>query len=497
MSTDPIVSIDNRIGESTDHDQMLFEETDEAFYMGIAQTCSRNYVFMNLSANSTSEVHLIDAHNDESEPFVTFPRARLIEYSVEDRDGDLYVLTNDNAVNFRLMRTPVENIDNTNWETVVDHSEDTTLTGFVMFKDYIAVAERHEGLPAVRIIDSSENQYRIEKPAEVQELRIGDNREYDTQTCRLNANSLILPFSHYDCEMNSGHLTHVKTKPVGGHYNPSDYDIERHLATSHDGTSVPVYLVSKKDTAKSRPGPLLLYAYGAYGVSVPLHFSSARLSLLNRGITYAVAHIRGGGEFGRKWYLDGKMENKKNTFLDFNACADYLIDEGITSPDQLAIEGGSAGGLVVGNYLMSRSGRCRAALAHVPFVDVITTMLDKTLPLTVTEWDEWGNPYLSEDYDYMKSYSPYDNVKKGEYPALYISGGLNDTRVGYWEPAKWAAKIRRKKRDSNLLVLRTEMHSGHGGKSGRDAALREISIERAFVIFHLTTVDSRLDVNLL
>ncbi len=474
----------HRLGDAPEHDTLIYEEKDEAFYMHIAETDSRRYICLELSANSTNEVHLIDSSNDEAAPFIIFPRIADIEYSVADRGPDLYVLTNDNAVNFRLMRTSLASIDQANWETVIAHSDTTTLTGFTMFKDFIAVAERFEGLPSVRILDRDANQFRVEKPSQVQELRIGTNLEYDTRVCRLNASSLLLPYSQHDCDMQTGALTHVKTKPIGN-YSPSDYEIERYLATSADGTSVPIYLIAKKGTVADRPAPLLLYAYGSYGVSLPLSFSAARLPLLERGIMFAIAHIRGGGEFGRSWYLDGKLKNKKHSFEDFNAGADYLIAAGITSPAKLAIEGGSAGGLVIGNYLMARSGRCRAALAHVPFVDVVTTMLDKSLPLTVIEWDEWGNPHEPEYYSCIKSYSPYDNVTAGEYPALYISGGLHDTRVGFWEPAKWVAKIRHCNSGSRPVVLRTEMHSGHSGKSGRDDSFAETAIERAFVIDQL------------
>ncbi len=474
----------HRLGDAPEHDRLIYEEEDEAFYMHIAATNSRRYICLELSANSTNEVHLIESFNDEAEPFMIFPRAAGIEYSVADRDADLYVLTNDNAVNFRLMRTSMASIDQASWRTVIAHSATTTLTGFTVFRDFIAVAERCEGLPSVRILNCDASQFQVEKPSQVQELRIGTNLEYDTRICRLNASSLLLPHSQYDCDMQTGELTHVKTKLIGN-YSPPDYEIEHHTATSADGTSVPIYLIAKKGAAADRPAPLLLYAYGSYGISLPLSFSAARLPLLERGIAFAIAHIRGGGEFGRSWYLDGKLKNKKHTFEDFNACADYLIEAGITSPAKLAIEGGSAGGLVVGNYLMTRGGRCRAALAHVPFVDVVTTMLDESLPLTVIERDEWGNPNEPEYYRYIKSYSPYDNVTAGEYPALYISGGLHDTRVGFWEPAKWAAKIRHCNTGGRPAVLRTEMHSGHSGKSGRDGSFAETAIECAFVIDQL------------
>ena len=475
----------HQLGDNPDNDQLLFEEADEAYYLSISQTDSRRFLCLDLSTNSTAEVHLVDLTDDQSNPKVVFPRQAQIEYAVQDRDDDLYVLTNDDAVNFRLMRTCLRAPDNSSWESVIDHCDDITLTGFTVFRDFIAVSERFAGLPGIRIINAHGKQYRVEKPPEIQELRIADNWEFDSQTCRVGANSLILPYSQYDCDMANGKLTHLKTKPVGGGYDRANYVIEHCEAQSHDGTSVPIYLVSKANAAGAKHRPLLLYAYGSYGISVPLVFSSARLSLLDRGITCAFTHIRGGGEFGRKWYLDGKLMNKKNTFADFNAAGDYLIEQEITSADKLAIAGASAGGLVVGNYINSKPGRCRAALAYVPFVDVVTTMLDESLPLTVHEWDEWGNPNDRQYYDYIKSYSPYDNVPEADHPALYISAGLNDSRVGYWEPAKWAARVRQRKTDNHLLILRTEMGSGHGGKSGRYDRFRETAIEYAFVINQL------------
>ena len=475
----------HRLGDSSDKDQLLFEESDEAFYLHVSNTDSRRYISLQASSAVTTEVHLLDAEDDQCDPRLIFQRIANVEYSVEDRANDLYVLTNEDAVNFRFMKTSLSAPDKSNWETVIPHSEHITLTGFRIFRSFIAVSERFEGLPSVRILNESMDSLRVEKPAEIQELHIGDNREFDTSVCRLNGSSLVLPYSQYDCDMKTGELSHIKTRPVGGGYRPADYTVERHLAISHDGTKVPLYIVSKKEMANTKPAHVLLYAYGSYGLSYPLYFSSARLSLLERGIKYAVAHVRGGAEFGEMWYHDGKLLSKKNTFLDFSACANYLLDSGITESDKLAIEGGSAGGLVLGNYLNTNPGRCRVAVAHVPFVDILTTILDDSLPLSITERDEWGDPNDKEFYDYIKSYSPYDNVSAGQFPALYISAGLNDPRVGYWEPAKWTAKIRACKTDDNLLILRTEMHSGHGGKSGRYDKFRETSIEYAFIIDQL------------
>ncbi len=474
------------IGDNPDNDQLIFEETDEAFWMSLSKSSSRKYLHMTLQSAVTTEIHMLDASDPAATVHVVFPRIQDVEYSVEDRGDSLYVLTNENAVNFRLMKTSVKSPDKSIWETVVGHARDATLTDFEVFEDFIVVEERRDGLPGVFCIAGESTEiHRIKKPPQTQELHIGDNCQFRTSKCRLNGNSLDMPLSQYDCDLNTGACTLVKTKPVGGEFKPDDYTTEHYRVRSHDGTDVPLYLVYRKDAVRSRPAPLLLYSYGAYGISYPLYFSSARLSLLDRGIIFAVAHIRGGGELGETWYHAGKLSQKKNTFHDFRACADYLIEKGITSPERLAISGGSAGGLVVGNYLNDCPNRCGVAVAHVPFVDILTTILDESLPLSITEREEWGDPTMKELYDYIKSYSPYDNVQSVEFPAMFVTAGLNDPRVGYWEPAKWVAKIRSRKLGSRPIVLKTEMHSGHGGKSAKHESLRETAEEFAFVINQL------------
>ncbi len=478
----------HRIGTGTDDDQLLLEEPDEAFYMGLSKTSSTAYVLIELHSAVTTEVHLLDANDPNANPQLVFARSQDIEYSVEHRGDALYILTNEDAVNFRLMKTPVNNPDKSSWETIVAHRDNATLTGFEVFEDFIVVAERRAGLPEVFYLKDDSTEMRpIQKPEKIQELHIGFNREFTSSQCRLNGNSLDMPLTQFDCELKTGECTTVKVKPVGGEFDASDYATEHHQVRSHDGVEIPLYLVYRKDCGNNRPAPLLLYGYGAYGISYPLYFSSARLSLLDRGIVFAVAHVRGGGEMGEQWHHTGKLAHKTNTFTDFATCAQYLIDHGITSPEQLAISGGSAGGLVVGHFLNNHPGSCKAAVAHVPFVDILTTILDDSLPLSIIEREEWGDPNAEEMYDYIKSYSPYDNVREGDYPALFITAGLNDPRVGYWEPAKWAAKIRTCKTDRNPLLLKTEMHSGHGGKSGRHDALRETAEEFAFVITQLLT----------
>ncbi len=480
----------HRLGDSQDDDELVFEEPDNEFYVSISESDSKRYIQIEVNSAITSEVYLLDADDDQAQPKLIFKRRANIEYEVEDRGDDLYVLTNDDAVNFRLVKTALAHPDRNRWVDVIPHREQVTLTGFQIFSDFLVVEERRDGLPTVRVLaDDASQGYTVTNPDKIQELRQHANWEFDSRTCRLSGNALDMPYSVYELDLSTGATRHLKTQPVGGDFDPSDYATEKHLALSHDGTEIPIYLVYRKDAVSERPAPLLLNGYGSYGINSSLFFSAKRLSLLDRGIIVAITQIRGGSEMGRKWYLDGKLKNKKNTFRDFNACASYLIDAGITSPDQLAIVGGSAGGLVVGNFINSDSHRCKAAIAMVPFVDLVTTILDDSLPLSEVERDEWGNPNDAEMYDYMKSYSPYDNTREKDYPALMITAGLNDPRVGFWEPAKWAARIRRCKTDSNPLLLITEMDSGHSGASGRRDSLRETAREYAFIIDQLRADD--------
>ena len=471
------------LGDDPDADELIFQEEDEAFYLWIDKTDSERFITIRLASNNTTEIHLLDANEQNSVPRLIFPRQYDVKYRVEDRQDDLYVLTNENARNYRLMKTRLNQPDRSTWTTVIEQSKERTLTGMQMFKNFIAVGERAEGLARVRILPGhATDSYLVPNPDKIQELRIGANEEFDTNICRLNGNALDMPRARYDFDMNTRSSILVKMKEVRGGYNPSDYATEQHFAISEDGEKVPLYLVYNQKINRQSPAPLLLNGYGSYGHAYPLHFSANRLSLLDRGVIWALAHIRGGSEKGREWYYDGKLKNKKNTFLDFTACARYLIDEKVTTPEQLAISGGSAGGLVVGNFLNHTPQWCAAAVAHVPFVDIVTTILDDSLPLSVIERDEWGDPNDKSFYDYMKSYSPYDNVRVDHFPALFVTAGLNDPRVGFWEPAKWVAKIRACKTDENPLLLKTDMYSGHAGKSGRHEVLREIALEFAFLL---------------
>ena len=476
------------LGNDPAHDELLLEESDDAYYVSVSTSDSERFIQIELNSKITSEVYLLDAFDNAAKLQLVLARTTNVRYEVQDRNNDLYILTNDDAVNFRLVKTRLDAPQRAHWVDVIAAHEQVTLTGFSVFANFIVVEQRQSGLPTVRILaDDVNDGYLVEKPPKIQELRLSTNLEFNTDTCRLSGNALDMPYSIYDLDMQTGKTTHLKTQPVGGPFNPDDYATEKHLAKSHDGTEIPLYLVYNRHAVQRRPAPLLLYGYGSYGLNSSLYFSSKRLSLLDRGIIFAITQIRGGSEMGRNWYLDGKLDNKKNTFFDFHACADHLIDHGITTAEQLAIMGGSAGGLVVGNFLNSPSQNCKAALALVPFVDLVTTILDDSLPLSVVERDEWGDPNEAQMYAYMKSYSPYDNVKPRKCPALFITAGLNDPRVGFWEPAKWAAKIRHCKTDSNPLLLVTEMDSGHSGASGRLDALRDTAREYAFVIDQILT----------
>ena len=477
----------HRLGDDPKKDQLLLEELDESFYLYISKSTSKQYIFLTLENQISTEVYLLDARKNDGSLRRVFKRMPNIRYYVQNREDELYVLTNEEAVNFRLMKTSASAPDKANWETVVAHSEDVTLTRFQVFRDYIAISERFEGLPGIRIIQRDGSEFKVRKPDNIQELHVSANYEYDTHVCRIHGNSLSTPRSWFDLNAENGEVELIKVKAVGGDYDASQYTTERHQVLSRDGIEVPLYLVCKKNAVSNRPAPLLLYAYGSYGISYPLHFSTSRLSLLDRGVIFAIAHIRGGGELGENWYQNGKLKKKKNTFSDFNACADYLLDHQFTTSEQFAIMGGSAGGLPIGNYLNSHPGGCKAALALVPFVDILTTILDDDLPLSILERDEWGNPNEQVMYDYIKSYSPYDNVREQQYPALFITAGFHDPQVGYWEPAKWAAKIRARKTDSNLLILKTELKSGHRGKSGRYDAMKETALEYAFVLDQITS----------
>ena len=477
------------LGTSPDEDILIYHEKDEAYFLGISKTRSQAYLLMSLGSKVTSEVHYLDANNPTGSFQVIHPRQQGMEYSVEHHSDRFYIVTNDEALNFKLMQTPVASPAKENWQTVIPHRDDVMLSGVSAFVDHLVIYERKAGLPTIQVQKLSTGEEKeITFPEPTYSVYEGSNPEFNTTTLRFNYTSLITPSSVFDYDLETHQRELKKETEVLGGYEKTQYESERIMATASDGTQIPISLVYKQGIQKDGKNPLFLTAYGSYGASYPASFSSTRLSLLERGVVFAIAHIRGGGEMGRKWYEEGKFLHKKNTFTDFIACAEHLITQKWTASDRLAISGGSAGGLLMGAVLNSRPDLFKVAHAAVPFVDVVTTILDTSLPLSAMEWEEWGNPNDKTYYEYMKSYSPYDNVKAQDYPHILITAGLNDSRVKYWEPAKWTAKLRELKTDNNLLLLKTNMEAGHGGASGRYESLKEIAFEYAFVLDRLGLV---------
>ena len=473
----------HQLGSAIAEDVLIYHEPDDSFYLGVGKTRSQAYMLISLGSKITTEIHYLDANNPTGEFQVVRPRTTGLEYDVEHHTDTFYIATNENAINFKLMQAPVGNPIMENWQEVLPHREDVLLEGVSAFAKHLVIYERQDGLPKVRIrlLATGEEHYMAfsEPTYEVYE---STNPDFNTTTLRYTYTSLTTPSSVFDYDLESRSQTLKKETPVLGGYDRTQYISERLQATAPDGSIVPLSLVYKKGVTRSGANPVYMTGYGAYGFSYPDSFSSTRLTLLDRGVVVAIAHIRGGSEMGRNWYEWGKFLQKKNTFTDFIACAEELIQQGWTSPQHLAISGGSAGGLLMGAVLNLRPDLFKAAIAHVPFVDVVTTILDTSLPLSVMEWEEWGNPNKVDFYDYMKSYSPYDNVTAQAYPALLITAGLNDPRVSYWEPAKWTARLRELNQGDQILLLKTNLGAGHGGASGRYEQLKEIAFEFAFLL---------------
>jgi len=485
----------HRLGTAASDDELVFEEPDERFYVSIGRTRSGKFLIITTASKLTTEVWVLEA-DTPNDPFrIVTARRDGVEYHVEhhwsEHNGDrFFVLTNDEAENFRLMVTPVATPGRDHWEEVVPHRVDTRLDDVDAFARHIVLSERADALEQLRVLDLvSGADHVIGMPETVYSVGLGANFEFDTAVVRLEYTSLVRPPSSFDYHLVDRALDLVREQPVTG-YDRDTLETRREWATASDGTRIPISIVHRRGVAHDGSAPMLLYGYGAYEISVDPVFSIARLSLLDRGVVFAIAHVRGGGEGGRQWYEDGKLTNKRNSFSDFVASAEYLVAHGYTSPDRLAARGGSAGGLLMGAVANLAPSGFRAIVAEVPFVDCLTTILDPALPLTVTEWEEWGNPLTDpEIYAYIKSYSPYDNVVATAYPAMLVTGGLHDPRVQYWEPAKWVARLRATKTDDQLIVLKTEMDSGHSGPSGRYDAWRDEAFVLSFVldqIDHLT-----------
>ena len=472
------------VGTDPVNDVLIFEEEDEEFSSRVWKTKSKEYIVISSSHTMMDEHRFVDAASPMNSFQLLIKRARGHEHRIDHIGDHFYVLTNlGSAKNFQLMRAPVTQTETDHWEPVITHRDDVFLEGFELFRDHMVVSERKNGLVEFRVRPWNGGEHYIEFEDAAYATRMTSNPEFDTSILRFSYTSLAAPQAIYDYDMNTRERTLLKQEEVSGGYNTGDYIVERLYAPARDGAAqIPISMIYRKDLAKDGTNPLLLYAYGSYGASMDANFSSTRISLLDRGFIYAIAHIRGGQEMGRDWYEDGKMFNKKNTFTDYIDTAEFLIEESYTTPDKLFARGGSAGGLLMGAVTNMRPELFHGIIANVPFVDVVTTMLDESIPLTTFEFDEWGNPSDLESYQYMLSYSPYDQLEAKDYPNLLVTTGLHDSQVQYWEPAKWVAKIRSLKTDSNRLLLKTHMDAGHGGGSGRDRRYQELAFEFAFLL---------------
>ena len=493
----------HRLGASVTDDVLVYEETDETFVCYISKTKSRKYLIINSDSTLSSECRILESDQPEGEFRVFQERQPDMLYGIDHYKEHFYIRTNaDGAKNYKIMRTPVGQTEMAHWTEVVAHREHVMIEGFTIFDKFFVIEEREGGLVKIRVKSwDGRNDHYLDFGEPAYTAGVGANPDFDAVTLRYAYNSMTTPSSVFEYDMEKRTKTLLKQQEVVGGYNPGDYVTERLMAPSHDGVLVPISIVYKKNVGGRDPEPvegpvchnrpLVLYGYGSYGSSMDAYFSVARLSLLDRGFIWAIAHIRGGEEMGRQWYDDGKMLNKKNTFLDFIACAEYLINKGYTSPQKMFAMGGSAGGLLVGAVTNMRPDLWKGVVAQVPFVDVVTTMLDESIPLTTGEYDEWGNPNEKQYYDYMLSYSPYDNVEAKDYPAMLITTGLHDSQVQYWEPAKWTAKLRALKTDRNPLYLKTEMDYGHGGASGRFEGYKEVALEYAFMLDELEMIKKK------
>ncbi|WP_426430480.1 S9 family peptidase [Winogradskyella sp. HB-48] len=474
----------HRLGSKLE-DALIFQEGDETFGTAIYKSKSRKYIIIACYSTLTNEYHILNADHPDGEFEVFQPRIRGLEYSISHYDGHFYILTNkDKATNFKLMKCSEQYRALDKWEEVMPHREDVLLENIDIFKDYLVISERDNGLNKIRIKrwDNTQDYY-LPFDNETYTAYTTTNVEFDTEMLRYSYNSLTTPASVIEFNMATKTKNILKEQEVlGGTFNKDNYRSERIWATAQDGTKIPMSVVYKKGIKKDGSNPLLQYAYGSYGSTIDPYFSTIRLSLLDRGFIYVIAHVRGGEYLGRQWYEDGKLLNKKNTFSDFIACSIHLIKERYTSSKHLYAMGGSAGGLLVGAVINMAPELYNGVIAAVPFVDVVTTMLDDSIPLTTGEYDEWGNPNDKLYYEYMKSYSPYDNIEAKSYPNILVIAGLHDSQVQYWEPAKWVAKLRDIKTDNNKLYLKTNMDAGHGGASGRFESIKEDAEEYAFLL---------------
>jgi oligopeptidase B len=470
------------LGFDPARDPLVYEENDETFVAYIFKTKSKKFLIIVSAQTITHEYRFLEADHPEGEFEIFLPREREHEYHIDHIDDRFIIRTNSEAKNFRMMETAVKNPHREHWREIIPHREDVYLGDFELFKDFLVIEERARGLTQIRVRPWSGGDHYLGFDEPAYRAHVGTNLEFDTTTLRFEYTSMKTPLSIYDYDMNSRQRRLMKREEVLGGFDGANYVTERLHATASDGVKIPLSILYRKGLERNGRNPLLLYGYGSYGVSIDAAFMSPRLSLVDRGFVFAIAHIRGGQELGRQWYDDGKLLRKRNSFTDFVACAEFLIGENLTNPEKLFAMGRSAGGLLMGAISNMRPDLFKGVVAEVPFVDVVTTMLDASIPLTTGEYDEWGDPNDKRYYDYMLSYSPYDNVEKKNYPAMLVTGGLHDSQVQYWEPAKWVAKLRALKTDNNRLLLKTNMDAGHGGKSGRFRRHQETAFSYAFLL---------------
>ena len=480
----PSLLMRHKLGTSTDQDVLLYEEKNEQFTLHLEKSQSGDYIFVHANSKTTSEVRFIDAGNPLSPPQLIDERREDVQYDVEHWGDDLLILSNDGALNFKLLRAPIQDLQQR--VEVVPYHEDRFLQGMYPFQEELYIAGREHGLTQIWKVTNGQLE-QVEWDESIYNVSVRPGQSYDASEIIMSFESLLTPETTYSVDPHTEEKTCLQVAPISGEYDASGYVQKQLWATAEDGVQVPMIMHFKEGALDHGPAPTILYAYGSYGANSDPHFSPYRLPALDKGIVFVTAQVRGGSEMGYNWYLDGKMQQKRNTFTDFIAAAHYLIDEGYTNPEKLAARGGSAGGLLAGAVANMAPELFKVIVPEVPFVDVVTTMLDTSIPLTTLEWDEWGDPRESEAYFYMKSYSPYDNVEAKDYPHLYITTGLNDPRVGYWEPAKWVARLREMKTDTNTIVLKTNMGAGHFGESGRFNQLKEVAALYAFVFDKIGT----------
>jgi oligopeptidase B len=473
----------HKLGTPVSDDVEIYEEADPSFFVNIGKTSSRRFLCIMAGDHVSSEVRILPASDPLSKPVLVAPRRPGHEYYLDDSETEFLIRTNDTHKNFRVVTAPFDNPAPDQWSELIAATERHYITGLCTFKSFFTLSERIEGQQQIRIRDYEGDEHLIKFAEDSFTAGLGSNSEYDTDVLRVGYQSMVSPPSVMDYHIAERRLELLKEQEIPSGYDKAGYETERLMATSHDGAKVPISIVYAKGFKRDGSCPLHLYAYGAYGMAIPPAFSTSRLSLLDKGFAYAIAHIRGGDEMGYQWYEDGKLQKRTNTFKDFVACAEHLVDTGYASKGGISISGGSAGGTLMGAVTNMRPDLWRAVVSHVPFVDVLNTMLDDTLPLTPIEWPEWGNPIADKEaYDYILSYSPYENTSATDYPLMMVTAGLNDPRVTYWEPAKWVAKLRELKTDKNLLIYKTNMGAGHGGKSGRFEKYFEVAEEYTFLL---------------